>query len=80
MFFGQRFQRHGRGIRHLNGTKVAVVFVTPHAQNITRFKVRLALITDGDGLTSGQNVILKALKKVMSFGCMLLFPEDEVDE
>jgi hypothetical protein len=37
-------------------------------------------IPDGDGFTSGQDVVLKALKKVMSFGCMLLFPEEKSDE
>lgn len=78
MLFGQRFQRHGRRARHLNGAKVTVIFITPHPQNITRFKVRFALITNGNSLTPGQNVILEALKKVMSFGCMVLFPEDEV--
>lgn len=36
--------------------------------------MRFRLVADGDGFTPSQNVILETLKKVMSFGCMVLFP------
>jgi hypothetical protein len=42
--------------------------------------VRFTLIADSNGFAAGQNVVLKALKKVMSFGCMLLFPDDKSDK
>jgi hypothetical protein len=78
MFFRQRIQRDGRRARHLDGAKIAVIFITANAQDIAGFKMGFTFVTNGDGFTPGQNVILKALKKVMSFGCMLLFPEDKV--
>ncbi|MNC75943.1 hypothetical protein D3C75_1275660 [compost metagenome] len=63
MFFGQRLQRHRRGVRHLKGAEISLVLKTPDPQNIAYLEMRFALVADGDGFTSGQNVILKALKK-----------------
>ncbi|MNC75838.1 hypothetical protein D3C75_1274420 [compost metagenome] len=63
MFFGQRLQRHRRGVRHLNGAEVLLILKTPNPQNIARFEMRFTLVADGDGFTPGQNVILKTLKK-----------------
>jgi hypothetical protein len=33
--------------------------------------MRLRGIANGDGFAPGEDVVLKALKKVMSFGCMI---------
>ena len=63
MLFIKRIQRHGRGAGHLDGAEIAIIFIAADAQNITCFKMRLAFIAKGNGLTPGQNVILKALKK-----------------
>lgn len=63
MFFRQRVQCDCRRAHHLNGAKIAVIFIAPDAQDIASFKMGFTFVTDGDGFTPGQNVILKALKK-----------------
>lgn len=71
MLFGQRVESHRRGRGHGDGAKIAVVFIAPDAQHIAGLKVRLRRIANGDRFAPGEDVLLKALKKVMSLACMI---------
>jgi hypothetical protein len=48
---------------HLDGAKIAIIFVAPNAQNIASFKMGFTFIAQSNGFAPGQNVILKAFKK-----------------
>lgn len=71
MLIGQRVESHRRGRGHGDGAKIAVVFIAPDAQHIAGLKVRLRRIANGDRFAPGEDVLLKALKKVMSLACMI---------
>lgn len=71
MLVGQRVESHRRGRGYGDGAKIAVVFIAPDAQHIAGLKVRLRRIANGDRFAPGEDVLLKALKKVMSLACMI---------
>lgn len=69
--FRERIERYRGRRHHAYRAKIAVIFIAANAQHVAGFKMRLGGITNGDGFAPGEDVVLKALKKVMSFGCMI---------
>ena len=74
MLFGQRIERHRRGRGHGNGAKIAVIFIAPNAQDVTRFKMRFRRIADSNRFAPGKDVLLKTLKKGNVIGLHDIIP------